>query len=193
MRLRLATGNAHKLREIREILSPIEVVGTDDLDGYAVIEDGTTFEANALKKAKTLLELTGEASLADDSGIEVDALGGRPGVFSARYAGVEGPGADEANLQKMLSELENVPDPERTARYVCAIAYCAVGEAPRFFRGTLEGRIIREKRGHGGFGYDPIFLLPARGRTVAEIDAAEKHAISHRGKAVRALREVLRR
>ncbi|MEM6532907.1 MAG: RdgB/HAM1 family non-canonical purine NTP pyrophosphatase [Myxococcota bacterium] len=193
MRLRLATGNAHKLREIREILEPIEVRGTDGIVGYEVVEDGSTFEANALKKAQKLLELTGEASLADDSGIEVDALNGAPGVYSARYAGVEGADADEANLQKLLVELADTPDPARTARYVCAIAYCVPGEAPRFFRGTLEGRIIHEKRGLGGFGYDPIFLLPDRGVTVAEIGADEKHAISHRGKAVRALREALRR
>ena len=156
------------------------------MEGYEVIEDGDSFEANALKKARVLSQMVNAPAFADDSGIEVDALGGRPGVYSARYAGVEGPNQDRANLEKMLEELDDVADSERGARYVCALAYVVPGEEPRMFRETLEGQIIRSPRGDGGFGYDPIFLLPDRGLTTAEITAEEKHAISHRGKAVRA-------
>lgn len=187
----MATENAHKLREVREMLEPLgyRVRGVEEVAGYAVVEDGETFEANALEKARVLSELTGAPAFADDSGIEVDALDGRPGVYSARYAGVDGADQDRANLEKLLEELDGVPEPERTARYVCALAYVVPGRDPEMFRGTLEGRIIDAPRGSGGFGYDPIFLLPHRGLTVAEISADEKHAISHRGKAVRAFVE----
>ncbi len=184
----MATENAHKLREVREMLEPLgyHVRGVSDVEGYSVAEDGDTFEANALKKARVLSELTGAPAFADDSGIEVDALDGRPGVYSARYAGVEGPEQDRANLEKLLAELRDVSPEKRTARYVCALAHVIPGESPRVFRETLEGVIADTPRGTGGFGYDPIFFLPDRGLTVAEISAEEKHAISHRGKAVRA-------
>ncbi|MEL6543561.1 MAG: RdgB/HAM1 family non-canonical purine NTP pyrophosphatase [Myxococcota bacterium] len=190
----MATGNAHKLREVREMLAPLgfEVMGCGDVEGYEVVEDGETFEANALKKANTLSSLVGAPAIADDSGIEVDALDGRPGVYSARYAGVEGPGQDQANLEKLVVELRDVPEEQRGARYVCALAYVIPNHSPRVFHGTLEGRIIDTPRGEGGFGYDPIFLLPDRGLTAAQISAEEKHAISHRGKAVRAFVESLK-
>ncbi len=188
-RLRVATQNQHKLREFREMLAPLgfEVVGVDDLDGFNVIEDGDTFEANAEKKVLAVVERTGELALADDSGLVVDALGGAPGVHSARYAGATGAGQDAANRKKLIEALRDVPAPKRSARFVCALAYATPGAKTIFFRGTLEGTIGHDERGHGGFGYDPIFVLPERSKTLAELSSDDKHAISHRGAALRAL------
>lgn len=196
MRLRMATTNAHKLREVQEILNPVEVLGIENIEGFDVVEDGNSFHANALKKALALRALTRTASFADDSGLEVDALDGRPGIYSARYAGRSGPQADEANMRKLLQELEGVPSEKRTARYVCVIAFVPFSgtrpdedDGPIFFRETLEGRILERKLGQGGFGYDPVFYLPEQGKSVAELSSSEKHQISHRGKAVRAMRD----
>jgi XTP/dITP diphosphohydrolase len=191
--LLIATGNPKKIEEIRAILLPlgVDAIGLDELDGEfpEPVEDGETFEANAAKKAQHYATLTGRTCIADDSGLEVDALGGRPGVYSARYAGVDGPREvrDEANNAKLLDELESVPDDERTARFVCAIAVAhpQAGILIRT-RGTFEGSIAREPRGSNGFGYDPLLRL-ADGRHSAELAPEQKHALSHRGKAVRAM------
>jgi XTP/dITP diphosphohydrolase len=188
-RLRVGTANPGKLREFREILEPLgfSVCGIDDLEGFDVVEDGETFEANALKKGLAVVERTGERAVADDSGLMVDALGGAPGVHSARYAGVVGPGKDAANRQKLLQALGGVADDKRTARFVCALAYCAPDEPPHLFSGVLVGRIGHRERGDHGFGYDSLFEIPTYGRTAAEVSAAQKHAVSHRGQALREL------
>ncbi len=189
----MATRSGDKVREVREMLEPLgyTVEGAFDLADYAVVEDGESFEANALKKAQAMMALTGQMSIADDSGIEVDALSGHPGIFSARYAGVDGPDRDRANLEKMLRELEGTPAERRGARYVCAMVLCRPSQEPQYFRGVLEGSIAEKPRGTGGFGYDPIFLVGGDQRTAAELTPDEKHAISHRGKAMRALMAAL--
>ena len=185
-RLRVATTNAHKLRELGEMLGPLgyEVLGAGE--GFEVVEDGATFADNAVKKARALAAATGEPALADDSGLEVHALGGAPGVHSARYAGESGPTRDAANRTKLLAALAGVPDGQRAARFVCALAYLEPGREPRLFRGTCEGVIGHEERGTGGFGYDALFVLPERGRTMAELAPEEKNAVSHRGRALAA-------
>lgn len=187
--LRVATRNPGKLREFVEILAPLgyDVRGVDDLSAFQVEEDGDTFAANALKKAETLMRLTGEPAVADDSGLVVDALGGAPGIHSARYAGVAPPDHDAANRAKLVAALAAVPAAARTARFVCAIAYCAPGCRPVTCNGALEGQINTEERGGQGFGYDPLFVPVGETRTLAEISSDEKHRISHRGQALRAL------
>ncbi len=192
-RLRVATTNRNKLRELREMLEPLgyQIHGIDDL-GLDIVEDGETFAANAILKARAVCAATGQPAVADDSGIVVDALDGRPGVRSARYAGVQGADRDRANRVKLLEEMRAVPDGERGARFVCALALVEPGGEPRIFRGTLEGAVGREERGANGFGYDPVFVIPNDGRTAAELSLDEKNAISHRGHAVRALVEFLR-
>ncbi|MBN8525825.1 MAG: RdgB/HAM1 family non-canonical purine NTP pyrophosphatase [Planctomycetes bacterium] len=184
-RLLLATGNAHKLREVVEILAPF---GIDVLPpaavGYRpdVIEDGDTFEANAIKKAVAGLAATGLPTLADDSGIEARALGWRPGVISARYAGE--PCDDAANNRKLCAELAGHAD--KYVQYRCVIALSRPGEAPLTWSGVFPGQHVAQSRGEGGFGYDPYVLVPELGRTVAELSSADKHARSHRGQALRA-------
>jgi len=192
--LRVATGNKGKLREFREILSPLgyEVLGIDDLPNLEIIEDGDTFEANAIIKAKTVMERAGVPAIADDSGIVVDALDGAPGIYSARYASVEGSGQDAANNAKLLEVLSSTPDSQRSARFVCALAYCVPNGEPVIFRDTFEGSIGYEERGENGFGYDSIFLVQNDTRTSAELSPDEKNAISHRGKAVRSFVEFLK-
>lgn len=180
----LATRNPYKLEEVREILTGWEVLALPD----AVVlppEDGTTFAANAVDKARAAHEATGMAALADDSGIEAAALGGRPGVHSARYAGADA--SDEENLELLLTELAGAAD--RRVAYVCAIAHVGADGRETVGEGRCEGTLAERPRGAGGFGYDPAFI-PADlddGRTMAELSAAEKHAISHRGRAVRAI------
>ena len=185
--IRIATSNPGKLREFREMLSPLgfSVKGLADLSELTIVEDGDTFEANAIIKAKTVMEITGCTAIADDSGIVVDALEGRPGVHSARYAGVDGPRQDAANRAKMLNELKDVPTANRTARFVCALALCRPDEAPVTFRGTFEGSIGFDERGNNGFGYDSIFLVKNDHRTSAELSPDEKNAVSHRGEALK--------
>lgn len=183
-RLLLASGNAHKLREIREILAPfsIAVVAPADIDYIPnVVEDGLTFEANAIKKARAGLATTGLPTLADDSGIEARALGWRPGVISARYAGE--PCDDAANNRKLCAELADMSD--RFVRYRCVIALARAGEPDQTWSGTFPGVHIAEPRGDGGFGYDPYVLVPELGKTVAELNSDEKHSLSHRGQALR--------
>jgi XTP/dITP diphosphohydrolase len=190
MRVVVATGNAHKLREIARILDglDLELVSMVDLGVQSPVEDGETFEANALLKARACAEATGLPALADDSGLEVDALGGDPGVWSARYAGE--PSDDAANNAKLVAELASVPDERRTARFVCAAAVAVPDGREQAVRGTMEGRIVDEARGVHGFGYDPHFVSDAAGdgRTNGELTPDEKDAISHRGAAFRALR-----
>jgi len=180
-RLVLATRNPGKVAEFRALLEPagVEVLGLDPRIPE-VEEDGATFAENALKKALTYARATGLPVLADDSGLEVDALGGRHGVHSARWV----PGTDADRNRALLRELEGVPPERRTARYVCVVALADPAGRHRLFRGTLEGRIALAPRGTGGFGYDPIMELPD-GRTVAELDLAEKNRISHRQAALR--------
>lgn len=182
-RLVLASGNFGKLKEMRMLLGErFDVVSMKELGlDPDIDENGETFEENALIKAEALMKLTGCAALADDSGLEVDALGGRPGVHSARYCGVHGD--DEANNQLLLQELESVSEP-RTARYACAMALVRPGRAPIVARGECEGSILREYRGEGGFGYDPLFLSADLGKTFAEAALEEKNAVSHRARAI---------
>ena len=179
----LATRNPHKLREFGPLLRPYTVLPLPE-EVTLPPETGETFAENALEKARTAAAATGRAAVADDSGIAAAALGGAPGVRSARYAGEQA--SDEENLAKLLRE---VPAEDRRVAYVCAVAYVAPGEEPRLFEGRCEGTLALEPRGTGGFGYDPAFV-PADlgdGRTMAELPPEEKDRISHRGRAARAL------
>jgi XTP/dITP diphosphohydrolase len=189
----LATRNKNKVREIREILSAadsgVNVYTLDDFPDIGEIEeDGATFEENALKKAEHIAAATGIIAIADDSGLVVDALEGRPGVYSARYAGEDAD--DRQNNEKLLAELQGVPDDRRTARFVCCIAMGSKGQM-KTFTGAVEGRIGHEPRGKSGFGYDPLFYPGGSDRTFAEMDSSEKNAISHRAVALRKLKEYL--
>jgi len=188
-RVVLASANPGKLRELGELLAPygFELVSQQALGIVSAEETGTTFLENALLKARHAARHSQLPALADDSGIEVDALGGRPGVWSARYAG-EG-ASDAANLARLLEELAGVPEPRRTARYQCVVVWVRAADdpTPLSATGTWEGRIALEPRGSGGFGYDPAFVPTGDERTAAEMPAAEKNAVSHRGKALRAL------
>ena len=190
-RLVLASNNFGKLRELKAILGDIfDVYSMREMGiNVDVEENGETFEENALIKAETLMKLTGCATLSDDSGLCVDALGGRPGVHSARYCGVHGD--DEANNQLLLRELENTPDEERTAHYGAAVALCRPGHAPIITYGKCEGRILRAYRGEGGFGYDPLFYSDDLGMTFAEADPDVKNGVSHRARAIRLLLDKL--
>ncbi len=193
MRFTLATGNAHKVREVREILAglPFEVATMQEAGFRGEIEeDGATFEENALLKARAVHAAVGGFVMADDSGLAIDALGGEPGIHSARFAGRDATYPEK--IAEIRRRLEGVPDAARTCRFVCAIAVVRPDGSSFTVRGTVEGRIAREMRGDGGFGYDPVFLLPERGLTVAELPSEEKHAISHRGRALRAMVERLR-
>lgn len=192
----IATNNKHKVEEIETALNfeGWEFLTLADCEPYPEpVEDADTFEGNALIKARAAHEATGLAALADDSGLAVDALGGAPGVFSARYCGVHGD--DDANNAKVLAELEGVPDEERTARFVCALAFVDEDGTENTAFGTIEGRIAHGLSGEGGFGYDPMFLPDEFGgaKTLAEVSQKEKNAISHRGNALRALKEKLAR
>lgn len=189
-----ATSNRGKLAELRAILDGLglEVLSPSDLGvSVEVEEDGETFAANALKKARAYHAATGLPVVADDSGLAVDALGGLPGVRTARYAG-EG-ASDEENYRKLLRELENVSAPERGAAFVCAIALVTGEGEEHLSEGRLQGRITFEPRGAGGFGYDPVFELPGTGLTLAETGAGEKNLISHRAAALAGLKERIAR
>jgi XTP/dITP diphosphohydrolase len=193
-RLLLASGNPGKLRELRAILHglPVELVGLADAgagEPPEVAETGATFLENALQKARAYAAWSGLAAVADDSGLEVDALGGAPGVRSARYAG-EGAG-DQANLDKLLAELAGVPPERRGARFRCAAVLVDRDLGEWTAEGTWEGRLLEAPRGTGGFGYDPVFLPEGWDRTSAEVDQATKDAASHRGRAFRALRPAI--
>ena len=183
----LATRNPGKLRELDRILgSQIRLAGLQDFPGAPdVPETGATFEENALLKARAIAAHTGLAAVADDSGLCVDAMNGMPGVLSARWAG--GHGDDQANLDLLLAQIADVPDARRGARFVCAAALVAPDGREWVVTGTVEGRLIRVPRGSGGFGYDPIFVPDGFTQTTAEMTAEAKNAISHRGRAFRAL------
>jgi XTP/dITP diphosphohydrolase len=185
----VATRNKGKLKEFRAMLEPAgyEVLGIDDIDATLpdVVEDAETFEGNALKKAREYAAALGQAVISDDSGMCVDALGGAPGVYSARYAG-EGAG-DEANLAKVLADLRGQTSP---AQYVCVLVFVD-GAREVVVRGECEGEIIHTRRGDGGFGYDPVFYVEQYGRTMAELTMDEKNEISHRAKALQQLVELL--
>lgn len=189
-RLVLATRNAHKLGELHAILTSIGVhLSLVGLDAYPavpdVVEDGLTFAANALKKARAVAAATALPAVADDSGLCVDVLNGMPGVFSARWAGRHGD--DAANLALVLAQISDVADEHRSGRFQCAAALALPSGEERVVEGSIEGVLIREPRGAGGFGYDPVFLPHGYDVTTAEMSAQQKNAISHRGRAFRAL------
>ncbi len=192
MELVVATRNAGKLKEIRRLLDAhgIIVIGLDQLpDIPEVEEDGDTFAANAAKKAEEVARATGLPCLADDSGLTVVALDGRPGVHSARFSGVDA--TDRRNNLKLLEVMASVPKVERQAAFCCVMALCLPGETTRFFDGRVEGVILGEAKGDGGFGYDPLFWLPEFDCTMAELPIDIKNKISHRGHALRQVVEFL--
>jgi XTP/dITP diphosphohydrolase len=189
----VATGNRGKLREISRLCAEdgIEVLGLDRFPELpAVIEDGATFAENARKKAMAVARQTGRLTLADDSGLVVAELDGAPGVFSARFAGSDASDAD--NNRKLLAELDGVPRQRRRAAFQCVMAVCSPEADCRCFDGSLEGLILEEGRGEGGFGYDPLFLVPEYGKTLAELPLEVKNRISHRGQALRRILPYLR-
>lgn len=191
-KLVFATGNEGKMREIREILGRPGLTILSQKEAGIVSdaeENGTTFEANALIKARAVAAQTDAPVLADDSGLEIDYLNGEPGVYSARYMGEDTP--YEIKNQKLLDLLEGVPEEKRTARFVCVIAAVLPDGREFTTRGTIEGIIGYESRGEGGFGYDPIFYVPEFGCSTAELTMEQKNLVSHRGKALRAMKEVL--
>ena len=190
----LATGNAGKLREMRAILSGSEwdIVSQSEFDYAEAIEDGLSFVENAIKKARHACANTGLAAIADDSGLEVDALQGAPGIYSARYAGEAA--SDEDNIQKLLLALDGLPEALRTARFRCVMVFMRheLDPSPVICEGSWEGKIAHERRGDNGFGYDPVFLVPDEGRHSAELTAEHKNRISHRAQALIALAEKLK-
>ena len=195
-RLLLATRNNGKLEELRRILSSeITVLGLADVPEFPELpETGATFEENALAKARYFAAMTGELALADDSGLCVDALAGAPGVRSRRFAAVDearGERQDAANNRHLLALLADVPDDRRTAHYVCSAAAAWLDGRETVHTGTCDGVILREPRGTGGFGYDPLFYVADEGQTFGELPPDRKNALSHRGKAVRALLQAL--
>lgn len=188
-----ATGNEGKMKEIREILGDldIELLSLKDAGITADIEEnGSTFEENAIIKAKAISQLTGEIVLADDSGLEIDYLNKEPGIYSARYMGEDT--SYHIKNSNLIQRLEGVPDHQRSARFVCAIAAAFPDGTVKTVRASMEGRIGYEEKGENGFGYDPIFYLPEYGCSSAEISMEEKNKISHRGKALRAIKDELR-
>ncbi len=191
MRMVLATRNPGKIEELRQIMAglAVELVSPVELGlDLDPIEDGLTFADNAALKARAYAKAAGLPALADDSGLEVDALGGRPGVMSARYAGEGASDADRRSL--LLREMAEVPEERRTARFRCVMALLREGRLYTT-EGAVEGRIAFAERGTGGFGYDPLFLLPSLGQTMAELAPAEKNTLSHRGKAARSMKALL--
>ena len=195
MELLVATTNPGKLAEIEAVFKnlPVQVIPLSALSGWPkVVEDGKSFKENALKKARTLADFSGYLTMADDSGLEVDALNGAPGIHSARYSGED---ADDArNNEKLLQALVHVPQEKRSARFVCVIALCSPilnGKKEWLFYGECEGWIAFEPRGENGFGYDPLFFYPPLGKTFGEIDRETKGGVSHRGKALAKLKQAL--
>lgn len=182
----VATNNKGKVRDFEELFKPhgIEVISLKDLDEPIEVEEtGTTFEENAILKAEETAKILGKWVISDDSGLEIDALNGEPGVYSARYAGE--PKDDEANIDKALNGLKDVPEGSRDARFRCVLAIAGPGIETKTFSGSCEGSILFERHGENGFGYDPIFYVPSEGKAMAELTPAEKAAISHRGVAMR--------
>ena len=193
-RMIFATGNENKMKEIREILGalPLEILSMKEAGVSAdIVEDGKTFEENALIKARAICKLAGEMVLADDSGLEIDYLNKEPGIYSARYMGEDT--SYHIKNKSLIDRLEGVPEEKRTARFVCAIAAVFPDGKELVVRGTVEGIIGYEEKGENGFGYDPIFYLPERGCTTAKLPPEEKNSISHRGNALRLMKELLER
>lgn len=192
-RVVLASGNQGKLVELQDMLAikEVELVPQADLGVGDVPETGLSFVENALIKARHACEETGLPSIADDSGIEVDALNGEPGIYSARYAGKQGAEADQANNDKLLAALEQVAEADRTARFQCVIVFLrhAKDPMPLICQGTWEGRILLNEQGENGFGYDPLFYVPTHDCASAELPADVKNSLSHRGQALRSLLE----
>lgn len=190
----LATGNPGKVRELADLLAAfgLDIVAQTELGVASAEETGLTFIENAILKARHAAAITGLPAIADDSGLAVDALGGAPGIYSARYAG-EG-ASDRQNLDKLLAALENVPDGERQAQFHCVLVYLRHAEdpTPLVFHGSWAGEITRSAAGEGGFGYDPIFYAPESGKTAAELSKDEKRAVSHRGKALNLLLDAMK-
>ena len=192
MKILLATGNQHKLREFQQILDAdsLEIVPQSAFQGCPeVVEDGSSFEENALKKARAIAAHTGCVAMADDSGLEVDALKGAPGIYSARYAGE--PHSDKRNIALLLKNMRHVDTPQRGAQFRCVIAVVAPDGRELIAQGLCRGRITDRPHGSDGFGYDPVFLHEPSGRTFAQLDSDEKNSISHRGLAVHNVRELL--
>ncbi|ORM66371.1 non-canonical purine NTP pyrophosphatase [Pantoea rodasii] len=190
----LATGNPGKVRELADLLAAfgLDIVAQTELGVESAEETGLTFIENAILKARHAAQITGLPAIADDSGLAVDALGGAPGIYSARYAGEDA--SDQQNLDKLLVALENVPDGERQAQFHCVLVYVrhAADPVPLVFHGSWAGEITRAATGEGGFGYDPIFYVPELGKTAAELSKDEKRAVSHRGKALTLLLDAMR-
>ena len=189
----LATRNKKKLREIRELLADLDfnVLSVEDMAGVPEVEeDGDTFEENARKKAAEVARITKKLTLADDSGLEIDRLDGRPGIHSARFAGEDA--TDEDRNNKVLDLLKDVPEAERTARFRCVIAIVSPDGQEEIVAGTREGRIAFKPRGSAGFGYDPLFIIPAYEKTYAELGQEKKNQISHRALALKKAKELLR-
>ena len=192
MELVVATRNAGKLKEIRRLLESrgIRVRGLEEFPGAPdVVEDGQTFAENAIKKAEAVAQFTSLPCLADDSGLVVDALQGRPGVHSARFSGAEAD--DQSNNRKLLDEMAAVPEIRRQAAFCCVMALCMPGQSPRLFQGRVNGAILERQQGDGGFGYDPLFWLPGYNCTMAELSLDTKNQVSHRGQALRQLVDFL--
>jgi XTP/dITP diphosphohydrolase len=192
MKIVFASSNEGKVREIKEMLEGmgIELVS---LSNYAhvpeIVEDGKSFQENALKKAKIVSEYTGEIVLADDSGLQVEVLGGEPGIYSSRYAGEKA--TDEENNTKLLTKLKNIPQEKRTAFFCCVLVLYRRDGSYDYFESKWSGQIIDERRGNNGFGYDPIFLVPELKMTAAELPAEIKNKVSHRGQAIAQLKKKL--
>ena len=190
----LATGNPGKVRELADLLADfgLNIVAQTDLGVESAEETGLTFIENAILKARHAAAITGLPAIADDSGLAVDALGGAPGIYSARYAGADA--SDQQNLEKLLVALQDLPDGQRQAQFHCVLVYLRHAEdpTPLVCHGSWSGEIAREPAGEGGFGYDPVFFVPTLGKTAAELSKAEKHAVSHRGKALALLLEAMR-
>lgn len=193
-RIVFATGNAGKMNEVRMILADLDAEVLSMKDAGITIdieENGSTYEENALIKARAVAAATGDIVLADDSGLEIDSLGGEPGVYSARYLGEDTSySVKNANL---IERLQGVPDEKRTARFVCAIAAVLPDGQELTTRAAIEGRIGYEEKGSGGFGYDPIFYVPELHKTTAELTGEEKNLVSHRGKALQLMKEELKK
>jgi XTP/dITP diphosphohydrolase len=192
-RIVLASNNPGKVREISQLLAPLklDVVAQAELGVAEIEETGLTFVENAILKARNTASHTGLAAIADDSGLEVDALDGAPGIHSARYAGVDGNG--QANITRLLRELADVPEAQRTARFQCLMVYLrhAADPTPVICQGTWEGRVLFAPRGERGFGYDPVFFVPTHNCSAAELPPDIKNQLSHRGQALRKLLQAL--
>jgi len=192
-RILVASHNPHKIREIKELTAELncEVVGLSEVGDYPpVVEDGETFQENACKKAAEIAKLSGEFVLADDSGLEVDALGGAPGVHSARFAGE--PVSDSRNNELLLEKLASIPLEQRGAQFRCVMALATPGGQVEFSEGICRGVILFEPRGSGGFGYDPLFYVPELALSFAELSSAQKNSISHRFRAMQGMLQVIK-